>query len=396
MSLIEVKGLCKSFGSLQVLRDVNLSVKAGERIAIIGGSGCGKSVFLRCLELLEKPEKGQVFIDGEEITARGADVNKIRRKIGMVYQKFNLFSHLDVMDNLCLAPVKLLGISRKAAENRAMEWLSMVGLTSRAHTMPSVLSGGQQQRIAICRSLMMEPKGLLFDEPTSALDPTMVGEVLALIRMLARRDMTMLIVTHEMNFAREVANRVLFLADGGIYEQGTPEDIFDSPKREKTSAFIHRLKFFNYAITRRDFDLLKMQGGIHLFAEKYGINSKLSYHLQLCCEELVYEMLAGCYGVSGALPAGATGPLPEWNAEPVDIDIDVSYAESANSTVIVLSSGGKEFNPFLNVGQDDENLHLGIKMLKKIAQNIEYRYTDGKNHIKITLRSEETLSPKEP
>ena len=388
MSLIEVKGLCKSFGALQVLQNVDLTVESGERIAIIGGSGCGKSVFLRCLELLETPEKGQVFIDGEEITARGADVNQIRRKMGMVYQRFYLFSHLDVMDNLCLAPVKLLGMSREAAENKALEWLSMVGLTSRAHAMPSVLSGGQQQRIAICRCLMMEPKVLLFDEPTSALDPTMVGEVLAMIRMLAKRDMTMLIVTHEMKFAREVANRVLFFADGGIYEEGTPEAIFDSPKREKTAAFIHRLKYFNYVIKRRDFDLLEMQGGIHLFAEKYGLSSKLAYRLQLCCEELVYEMLAGCYGDAGALPAGATGRLPAWNAEPVDIVIDVSYPESAGSTIISVSGGGKEFNPFHTLGEDEENVHLGITMLKKIAQKIEYRYLDGKNRIEITLRSE--------
>ena len=390
MNLIEVKGLCKSFGSLQVLQNVNLSVAAGERIAIIGGSGCGKSVFLRCLELLETPERGQVFIDGEEITAKGADVNQIRRKMGMVYQKFCLFSHLDVMDNLCLAPVRLLGMSRAEAEDMAMEWLSRVGLPSKAHTMPAILSGGQQQRIAICRCLMMNPKVLLFDEPTSALDPTMVGEVLAMIRMLAKRDLTMLIVTHEMNFAREVANRVLFLADGGIYEEGTPKDIFDSPRREKTAAFIHRMKYFNYAIKRRDFDLLEMQGGIHLFAEKYGLSSKLAYRLQLCCEELVYEMLAGCYGEAGALPAGATGRLPAWNAEPVDIVIDVSYSESADSTIISVSGGGKEFNPFHTTGEaeDEENVHLGITMLKKIAQKIEYRYLDGKNRIEITLRSE--------
>ena len=168
MSLIDVKNLSKSFGKLQVLQNVNLSVEEGERIAIIGGSGCGKSVFLRSLELLEVPDSGQVFIDGDEITAKRADVNKIRRKMGMVYQKFYLFSHMNVMDNLCLAPVKLLGMSRQDAESQALDWLARVGLTSKAHSMPANLSGGQQQRIAICRSLMMNPKVLLFDEPTSA------------------------------------------------------------------------------------------------------------------------------------------------------------------------------------------------------------------------------------
>ncbi|MCR5346814.1 MAG: ATP-binding cassette domain-containing protein [Fretibacterium sp.] len=369
MSLIEVKNLCKSFGSLCVLKDVNLSVEEGERIAIVGGSGCGKSVFLRCIELLEKPDRGQIFVDGEEITARGADVNRIRRKMGMVYQRFCLFSHMNVIDNLCLAPVRLLGMSRADAEERAREWLSMVGLISKSHAMPSILSGGQQQRIAICRCLMMQPKVLLLDEPTSALDPTMVGEVLAMIRMLTKRDMTMLIVTHEMNFARDVATRALFFADGGIYEEGTPEEIFDHPRREKTAAFIHRLKYFNYIIDRRDFDLMRMQGGIHLFAEKYGIQSKLAYRLQLCCEELVYEMIAGCYG----------------NAEQVNIVIDVSYAESADSVVISVSSGGREFNPFLHIDEDKENVHLGITMLKKIAQRMEYRYANGKNHLEVAF-----------
>ena len=377
MSLIEVKGLCKAFGSLQVLQDVNLTVEEGERIAIIGGSGCGKSVFLRSLELLEIPDKGQIFIDGEEITARGptgklrlgANVDRLRRKMGMVYQKFHLFSHMDVMDNLCLAPVRLLGMARAAAEERAMGWLSKVGLTSKAHTMPAVLSGGQQQRIAICRSLMMEPKVLLFDEPTSALDPTMVGEVLAMIRMLTKQGMTMLIVTHEMNFAREVAGRVLFFADGGIYEEGAPEQIFDHPKRKKTVAFIHRLKYFSYVIERRDFDLLAMQGGLRLFAEKYGMSPSLAYRLQLCCEELVCEILAGCYGAE----------------EPVDIVVDVSYAEAASETVIILTSGGRSFNPFDESKEDEDNVHLGVTMLKRIAHRIEHRYGDGKNRIEVVL-----------
>ncbi len=369
MSLIKVRGLCKSFGALQVLKDVDLTVEAGERVAIIGGSGCGKSVFLRSLELLETPDRGQILIDGEEITAKNADVNRIRRKMGMVYQRFCLFSHMNVLDNLCLAPVKLLGMTRKAARERAMEWLATVGLTSKARAMPSVLSGGQQQRIAICRSLMMEPKVLLLDEPTSALDPTMVGEVLAMIRMLAKRDMTMLIVTHEMNFAREVANRVLFFADGGIYEEGTPGEIFDHPKGEKTSAFIHRLKSFSFAVKRRDFDLMEMQGGIRLFAEKYGIKPKLDYRLQLCCEELIYEMLNGCYEAAG----------------PVDILIEVSYAESTNSTLISLSSGGGNFNPFDNAGKDEEQTHLGVTVLRKIAREIDYRYSEGRNRIEIVL-----------
>ena len=368
MSLIEVRNLCKSFGSLSVLHDVNLTVEEGERIAIIGGSGCGKSVFLRSLELLERPDSGQIFIDGEEITARGADVHRIRRKMGMVYQKFYLFSHMNVMDNLCLAPVRLAGMTRQEAEDHAMEWLSKVGLTSKAHSMPENLSGGQQQRIAICRSLMMNPKVLFFDEPTSALDPTMVGEVLAMIRMLTKHNMTMLIVTHEMNFAREVADRVLFFADGGIYEQGTPAEIFDSPKGEKTIAFIRKLKYFSYDIRRKDFDLLEMQGKIHDFTEKYGLPSSLAYRLELCCEELIYEMISGCFA----------------DSRNVNIDVDISYSEADGSTVIDLSCAGREFNPF--VLPEDDDVHLGITMLKKISQGrITHNYSGGVNRISIIL-----------
>ena len=270
-------------------------MEEGERIAIIGGSGCGKSVFLRSLCLLEKPDAGQVFIDGQEITAKGARVDRIRRSVGMVYQQFHLFSEMNVMDNLCLAPTRILKMPRQEAEKKAMELLGQVGLANRAYAWPTVLSGGQQQRIAICRCLMMEPKVLLFDEPTSALDPSMVGEVLAVIRMLAKRGMGMLIVTHEMNFAREVADRVLFFADGGIYEQGTPAEIFDAPKREKTVSFIHKIKYFTYEIRERRFDLMQMQGGIQSFGEKYGLDPKRINRLQLCCEELICELQDNCY-----------------------------------------------------------------------------------------------------
>ena len=242
MNLVEVKGLKKSFGSLEVLKGVDLSVVQGERIAIIGGSGCGKSVFLRSLALLEKPDAGQIIIDGRDITAaKGNQVDEIRRSMGMVFQKFHLFSEMNVMDNLCLAPTRILKMPRPDAEKKAMELLSQVGLATRAHAWPTVLSGGQQQRIAICRCLMMEPKVLLFDEPTSALDPTMVGEVLAVMRELARDGMTMVVVTHEMGFAREVADRVIFMDDGVILEEGTPEEIFSRPQNPRTQDFLNKV-----------------------------------------------------------------------------------------------------------------------------------------------------------
>ena len=364
MSLIEVKGLKKSFGSLEVLKDIDVNVEQGERIAIIGGSGCGKSVFLRSLCLLEKPDAGQVFIDGKEITAAGAKVDEIRRSMGMVFQKFHLFSEMDVMDNLCLAPVKLKGMSRQDAEKKGMELLEQVGLSARAHAWPTVLSGGQQQRIAICRCLMMEPKVLLFDEPTSALDPTMVGEVLAVIRMLAKRDMGMLIVTHEMNFAREVADRVFFFADGGIYEQGTPEEIFDSPKREKTVSFIRKIKFFSFDITQRSFDLMQLQGGIQTFGEKYGLDIRRIHRLQICCEELVYEMLTHCYPGDGS----------------VQMQLEVSYAEADRASEIMLSCGGRAYDPF---SQEDDG--LGVTILKRMGRKTEYRRENDRNMIMVML-----------
>ena len=365
MSLIEVKGLKKAFGTLEVLKGIDLTVEQGERVAIIGSSGCGKSVFLRSLCLLEKPDAGQIRIDGQDLAAaRGSKLDMIRRSMGMVFQKFNLFSEMDVMDNLCLAPVKLKGMPRLEAEQKAMELLTQVGLSSRAHAWPTVLSGGQQQRIAICRCLMMEPKVLMFDEPTSALDPTMVGEVLAVIRMLAKRDMSMLIVTHEMNFAREVANRVLFLADGNIYEQGTPDEVFDHPRREKTIAFIHRIKYFVYEITRRDFDLMQLQGGIQSFGEKYGLDQKHTYRLQICCEELIYELLDHCY----------------LNREGVNLKLSVSHAEADGATKIAIDCGGGAFNPFT---QDEDG--LGVTILKNMATRLDYRLEGGRNTIDISL-----------
>lgn len=365
MSLIEVKGLKKSFGSLSVLKGVDLTVEEGERIAIIGGSGCGKSVFLRSLELLEQPDEGQIIIDGKEITSKDADVNEIRRSMGMVYQKFHLFSEMDVMDNLCLAPVRLGKMSREEAEKRALELLGLVGLVKRAHSWPQVLSGGQQQRIAICRCLMMDPKVLLFDEPTSALDPTMVGEVLAVIRMLAKRNLCMLIVTHEMKFAAEVADRVLFFADGGIYEQGTPDEIFNAPKGEKTIAFINRVKYFSYEIKERDFDLMQLQGGIQNFGAKYGLSKTHTYRMQMCCEELIYEMLNNCYG-SGS--------------RQVDLGLVLSYSDADAAAAIELKCGGVLYNPF---EQDDDG--LGITILKKMSKKLEYDSNGGVNRITIEM-----------
>ena len=239
--MIEVKNLEKSFGKLRVLRGISETVKEKEVVCVIGPSGSGKSTFLRCLNLLEEPTGGEVFIDGEKINVPGVDIDQIREKLGMVFQNFNLFPHMTVLDNVTLAPVKVKGISRSAAEDSARRILEMVGLSDKADAYPASLSGGQKQRVAIARALAMEPEVMLFDEPTSALDPEMVGEVLNVMKDLAENGMTLVIVTHEMGFAREVADRVLFIDQGVIMEQGTPEELFNNPKNERTQSFLSKV-----------------------------------------------------------------------------------------------------------------------------------------------------------
>lgn len=236
--MIEVKNLEKSFGKNHVLRGFNETINEGEVVCIIGPSGSGKSTFLRCLNLLEQPTSGEVILDGEKINAPDRDIDKIREKLGMVFQNFNLFPHMSVLDNITMAPIKVKGQERGEAEAEARRLLDVVGLLDKAEAYPSSLSGGQKQRVAIARALAMKPEIMLFDEPTSALDPEMVGEVLAVMKQLAEDGMTMVIVTHEMGFAREVADRVLFIDGGVILEQGTPEEIFGNPQNERTQTFL--------------------------------------------------------------------------------------------------------------------------------------------------------------
>ncbi|SHJ01426.1 polar amino acid transport system ATP-binding protein [Butyrivibrio fibrisolvens DSM 3071] len=239
--LIEVKNLSKSFDDNSVLENVNLQIKKGEVVAIIGPSGCGKSTFIRTLNQLEKVSGGNIYLDGEDITSKEANINDIRRRVGMVFQHFNLFPHLTILNNLTLAPVKLGIMSKKEAEEKACELLKRVGLYDKKDAYPDSLSGGQKQRIAIARSLAMNPEVMLFDEPTSALDPEMVGEVLSLMKELADDGMTMAVVTHEMRFAREVADRVLFFDEKGIKEEGTPEEIFENPKSDRLKEFLSKV-----------------------------------------------------------------------------------------------------------------------------------------------------------
>ena len=239
--MITVSNLCKSFGGLEVLKGVNVEIDKGDVICVIGPSGSGKSTFLRCLNLLETPTSGSILLEGDELTDKKIDLNRHRQKMGMVFQQFNLFPHMTVLDNLTCAPIMLKKTPKAEAEKKAMELLARVGLADRADAWPNQLSGGQKQRVAIVRALCMEPDVMLFDEPTSALDPEMVGEVLDVMKELAKSGMTMVVVTHEMGFAREVASRVLFLDDGVIAEEGTPDEIFGAPKGERLQSFLAKV-----------------------------------------------------------------------------------------------------------------------------------------------------------
>ena len=297
--MISVQHIRKEYPNAVPLKDLSVEINKGDVIAVIGPSGTGKSTLLRCINMLDPPTSGKIFIDGDEITARDCKVHLVRRKMGMVFQSFNLFSHLNVIENIMKGPVELRGLSRQEAYDRGMELLRQVGLADRALNFPDELSGGQKQRVAIARTLAMEPEIILFDEPTSALDPTMVGEVLAVIKQLARQGLTMMIVTHEMKFAREVSNRVFYMDEGGIYEDGTPEEIFDHPKRENTRRFIQRLKACDVTIRSRDFDFI----GVNTALEEFGRTHMMEQRTILGAQRVFEEL-----GVQLILPA-----LPEVN-----------------------------------------------------------------------------------
>ena len=290
--MISIKHLSKTFKnpdgqSLTVLKDVNCEIQKGEVISIIGPSGTGKSTLLRAINMLEPPTSGEIWVDGENITAKGYPLHMMRRKMGMVFQSFNLFDHMTVLQNIIYAPMELLKLPEEQAKQEAMELLRKVGLAQKADVYPSSLSGGQKQRVAIARSLAMHPEVVLFDEPTSALDPTMVGEVLSVIRSLAKEGLTMLIVTHEMRFARDVSTRIFFMNEGVIYEDGSPEQIFEHPKRSATKEFVNRIQRIVYEIDGSGtFDYYQMETEIKRFWIKYNLPDKWDL-----ADEIAVEML---------------------------------------------------------------------------------------------------------
>ena len=357
--MITVSHLRKEYSNAVPLTDVNAEIEKGEVISIIGPSGTGKSTFLRAINMLDPPTSGQIFIDGEEITAKGCKLNLVRRKMGMVFQSFNLFNHMNVLENITYGPMKLMGLSKEEAEKRAWELLKTVSLTERAYAYPDELSGGQKQRIAIARTLAMEPEIILFDEPTSALDPTMVGEVLAVIRMLAQKGMTMMIVTHEMKFARDVSTRVFYMDQGVVYEEGTPEQIFDHPQKERTRRFIRHLKVLEEEIDSSSFDFLGFNSEIEEFGRKNFLSQKTIYAIESIFEEL-------CVGTM--LPK-----IPQFC-------FALEYSEQEETSEISLRYGGGKLDPL------DDMDSLSKKIVEHNSAELSYRYEDRENRIRILVK----------
>jgi len=360
--MISVKNLSKKFGNTTVLRDVNAEISRGEVISIIGPSGTGKSTFLRCINLLDKPTGGEIFIDGINILDKKTNVHKLRQKMGMLFQSFNLFSHLMALENIMLGPVHLLKMGRHEAFEEGMRLLKTVGLAEKAYAYPDELSGGQKQRVAIARTLAMKPEIVLFDEPTSALDPTMVSEVLAVIRKLAAEGMTMMIVTHEMKFARDVSTRVFYMDDGIIFEEGPPEQIFEQPINDKTRAFIHKIKTFAFEIKSASFDLYRLNAGIEAFGQKHILSEKQIYNIQLVIEELIMNNILKKQG------------------ESVDISITVGYSEANGEISVLFNYAGAPYNPM--VDGDDE---LSLMLVGKLAKKRDHSFDDGWNRLELAL-----------
>lgn len=361
--MIRVEHLSKKFGNHVVLKDISTEIHKGEVIVIIGPSGTGKSVFMRCLNHLETPTSGKIYIDDVDILDKNTDVSKIRQKMGMVFQSYNLFNHLTVLENLTIGPIKLLGRSKADAEKRAIELLKMVGLAEKSGNFPDELSGGQKQRVAIARCLSMEPDIILFDEPTSALDPTMVSEVLAVIRRLAKEGMTMALVTHEMEIARNIASRVFYMDEGLIYEDGPPQQIFENPQKEKTKAFINRIRSFRYHLATPDYDLYAMNAEIEAFCEKHVLPKKVRHNVLLLLEELLLMF----------------NPSGTWS----EIDICLDYSEKFDNLTLTIERGGEAFNPLRESDQTDD---ISLAIVNNLGEKIEYEWVEGKNRVNLIVK----------
>lgn len=335
--MISIRNLCKNYGQGPVLENVSLDIEKGESVVIIGGSGCGKSTLLRCINRLIEPESGEIWIDGQNILDKKADIDAIRKKMGMVYQHFNLFSHLTVLENIILAPMKVMGMKKEDAIAEAKVLLEKVGMSGREKAMPASLSGGQKQRVAIARTLAMHPDVILFDEPTSALDPTMVDEVESVIRNLVNEGMTSIIVTHEMRFAKNVASKVLFMAEKGIYEQGTPREVFDHPKKVLTQRFLYRSRMYETVLRPENLDLYALSSEIRDFMRRYEYSDRQDRLVSAVGDELLQPMFA-----SGAKSAY----------------LRLLCSESSNVHTMIIHFPGLESDPLCEPYLDDLNLKI--------------------------------------
>lgn len=362
--MIELIHLQKKYQNVTPLKDVNAKINNGDVISIIGPSGSGKSTLLRCINMLERPTGGQILLDGVDITASKYDITQARRRMGMVFQSFNLFGHLTVIENLMVPPMDILKKSRQEAYETGVALLKRVGLAGRELQYPEQLSGGQKQRVAIARTLAMDPDVILLDEPTSALDPTMIGEVQAVIRDLTNTGKTMMIVTHEMQFARAVCNRVFYIDQGGIYEEGPPEQVFDDPKLERTRQFIRRLKVLEVTFGNPDFDYPGITAEIDRYCQTNVIPARLKYRIRLAFEELVQQLLRDIL-------------------VKISINMMVEYSEKEQTATVTVRYGGDRFDP--SVGDNE----LSYNVLKASAQELEYTYdpeAEECNEVRVLFR----------
>ena len=360
--IFEVSALKKSFGDVTPVRDVNCTIRKGDVVSIIGPSGTGKTTFLYLLNQLEIPDGGKILFEGKDCLTKEYDVNSLRQKVGMVFQSFNLFGHLTVLENLMLAQTELKNRSPEEAAVRSMELLKAVGLSDKALNLPSELSGGQQQRAAIVRAVAMDPHVILFDEPTSALDPTMVGEVLAVIKKLAGEGRTMMIVTHEMSFAKNVSNRVFFMTDGIICEEGTPEQIFDDPVKDKTRQFIRQLKVFKTELYAGKTDYSQIVGSISQFAVRQMISGKILNRVQIVLEELCFNTL-----------------LKRMPSDQI-LDVDLEYDDAGDGGVnMILRYEGDDKDPL-----EDADV-ISAALIRNSCSSYMYKQEDGTNSVRIMI-----------